>query len=46
MKKCAYGILNTKDFQKDEVFANDRFTVTDKTEVLKIYKTCVMIIMP
>ena len=28
MKKRAFGILNTKDFQKDEVFANDRFTVT------------------
>ena len=26
-EKYAFGILNTKDFQKDEVFANDRFTV-------------------
>ena len=37
MKKCAIGILNTKDFQKDEVFANDRFTVTKVANSLTIH---------
>lgn len=35
MNKCACGTLNTKDFQKDEKFANDRFTVTLIKSVLQ-----------
>ena len=37
MKKCAFGILNTKDFQKDEVFANDRFTVTEIQSLFSLF---------
>ena len=43
MNKCACGTLNTKDFQKDEKFANDRFTVTKERPHLTMKKKSVIV---
>ena len=38
--KCFIELRNTKDYQKDKKFANDRFTVTLKKDTFTFTAVC------